>query len=791
MAHDDDDLGELSERPREHDAPLETREGTVKKVVWQAGGSPRKILKVAVIEAADPYKRRRQTVLQTWKGKVGIDVEVGSVIAVEGYVTRDNYGESFEVTRVLSHTPFSRDGMKMWLMKRLPDIGEVRALALADMFPGEQLFSVIKDHPEQLTAVNGITEARATAIQKAYLIYEHERIPVAELVSWGIDFQLASEAVETLKVMGLKRVLSEDAFELVDLPGWSFKMVKEFVSRQGNPYHMELRDPRLIRAYMREVMERLQDGDSKLRELMSGIMPGVEMSNNEKYKPVWNRDGGDCFIGREHAKSALAMFSKFGYSMQDLGAILKESKHLAIRDNALFLANIDEAERNVARVLRRKIGKDVKVEPVEFVAEPGRPTLDPSQREAAEALVFSPLAVMTGGPGTGKTTTLRSALRAMEERDQKVVLASPTGKAAQRMTESTGRPATTIHRLLEWTPTGFKRNETNPIEANVIVIDESSMLDIELASSLMSAVGNARLILVGDEDQLPPVGPGQVLTDIMKAKVGEEHAVPVYRLTKTHRQAGENWVIANASRIIQGMLPSLAPVTGPDGDFRFEEARSSNEIMEKVVRAYEIARQNGYEQQMQVLTPVRRAGMGANAHDINLAVQKRLNPRSTANTGYAQGGDGYRIFPGDKVIYTKNTPKLGLVNGNMGWVEEIDQDDANVQSMFALVRIDGLKNENREDGLFELRAEHFKHLWLAYAMSIHKSQGSEWPFVHVVMDNAHSRMLKRQLLYTAVTRTSRNLVIVGSRSAVEQAATGPRQNQRWTKLSERIAGEPV
>jgi len=304
----------------------------------------------------------------------------------------------------------------------------------------------------------------------------------------------------------------------------------------------------------------------------------------------------------------------------------------------------------------------------------------------------------------------------------------------------------------------------------------------------MLAVGNARVILVGDKDQLPPVGPGQVLTDVMKAKSG----VPVHQLTTIHRQAGENWVIANARKIIQGMLPSLASVSGPSGDFRFEETSNSQAIIEKIVRAYEIARQGGYEKQMQVLTPMRKPGRGANSWDINMQVQERLNPRSRNDREmYVPGGQKYKIYIGDKVIFTKNNPKLGLVNGNMGWVEDIDQDDDNVQNRFALVRIDGLENENRQDKLFELRAEHFKALWLAYAMTIHKSQGSEWPFVFVIMDPTHSRMLKRQLLYTAVTRTSRNLVIVGSRGAVEQAATSEMQNLRWTKLAERLAGEPV
>ena len=789
MPYDDDEI-ELSETPaNDDDGPVEIREGTVERVVYEQGGNDFKTLKVAVIEAHDPYKKKRRTVTETWVGNVGADVGVGSVLKVQGrWVEHPKYGRQFLVLFVESHTQHTRDGMKTWLMKRLPDIGEVRALKLADMFPGEQLFSVINDHPEQLTAVSGITEERAQAIHKAYKIYEHERIPVAELVTLGINWNLASTTVETLGVVGLKRVLKEDAFELVDLPGWSFSKVKEFVEREDSPYAMEARDPRIIRAYMREFLERLQDGDSKIRELVAGIMENRKLTREEEYRPVWGRDGGDCYLDREKVSQALQRYVRMGYTLKELGQILTTSKYLTTRTNALFLTNIDKNESTIAEVLLKKSGWDKKTETIDFTS-PGRPPLDESQRIAAEALVFSPLAVMTGGPGTGKTTTLRSALDAMNKRGETVVLASPTGKAAQRMTESTGRPATTIHRLLEWTPQGFKRNRDNPIEGNVVVIDEASMLDVELAASLMSAIGSARLILVGDSDQLPPVGPGQVLTDVLKAK----SIVPVYQLTKTHRQAGDNWVIDNARRIIQGTLPSLASVTSPHGDFRFEEARNSQEIIDKVVRAYEIARQNNYDKQMQVLCPIKKKDVGASAYNINLAVQAKLNPRSQSGNkrDMLPGGDKYNIYIGDKIIYTKNTPKIGLVNGNTGWVEDIDQDNQSEQTKFALLRIDGLENENRADGLFEVRAEYFKNLSLAYAMTIHKSQGSEWPFVFVVMDPRHGRMLKRQLLYTAVTRTSRNLVIVGMRSAVEQAATSERQNERWTKLTERLMGEPV
>jgi exodeoxyribonuclease V alpha subunit len=535
--------------------------------------------------------------------------------------------------------------------------------------------------------------------------------------------------------------------------------------------------------------------------------------------PDWGRgEGGDCYLMpktvghlcREEGWLANPRTGGGGpYTPEQIAEILKESPYLAVRTHALFLADIDTAERTVAEDLR---GRSVDV-PVQPMVLPSRIQLDPSQEMAASALVQLPVACMTGGPGTGKTTTLRTALDAMSARGETLKLASFTGKAARRMGQATGRPASTIHRLLEWTPTGFRRDAGNPIEADVVVIDEASMLDIRMASYLIDALApGTRLLLVGDSNQLPPVGPGQPFTDILRARHGDNFVVPVFWLTTTHRQAGENWVIDNAPKIIADPpkpLPSLQEMDSPDGGFRFIETywnprdphnieRSANEIVDYVIRAYQQARERGWEQQLQVLTPMRKPDPRATAHTINLAVQAVLNPRSTSTdkSKYFDGGRNekskrYRIYQDDKVIFTRNTPKLGLSNGDIGVVLEVYMNSRKASESFAKVRFDGLEDEDHPDGIYTLEGNHFQHVDLAYAMTVHKSQGSEWENVIFVADAAQRRMLKRQLLYTAVTRTSKNLHIVGSVEAIKIAVNSEMSNNRWTKLTDRLLGLPV
>jgi len=367
---------------------------------------------------------------------------------------------------------------------------------------------------------------------------------------------------------------------------------------------------------------------------------------------------------------------------------------------------------------------------------------------------------------SGKTHTLKSALDIVESRGERVALAAPTGKAAKRMSEVTGRPASTVHKLLEWSPEGWRRGEGTPLDADVVVIDETSMLSIELAAALFDAIGDGtRLILVGDVDQLPPVDPGQPLADIICSG-----KVPVHRLTTTHRQSSKSWVIDNAKRIINGEVPSLES----DGSFDFMPCKDSDMIVEVVV-----ALQKKFPN-VQVLTPEHKNGAGTVR--LNNEIQAAVNPRCKDQWASFVESNGCRIFAGDRVIYTRN--QLGLVNGDIGVVEDVEVIG---NRRVVTVRFVGVDNPEHAEGLFVLQDGNVRPLQLAYALTVHKFQGSQHPEVVVVADEAHWSF-RRQLLYTAVTRTSDKLGIIGSREAVARAVAKPRDTNRRTRLVERIGG---
>jgi exodeoxyribonuclease V alpha subunit len=467
----------------------------------------------------------------------------------------------------------------------------------------------------------------------------------------------------------------------------------------------------------------------------------------------------------ERAALLLKIAKGTGAKPATVGDAIYHSQRVVLRSREVLLRRIDQAERIVADRLLELAASA----PVEPAAEPELPEyLDDSQHAACIGLLQGHVSVLTGGPGTGKTTTLKAALDAIEAEGARILLAAPTGKAAKRMAEVTGRPATTIHKLLGWTPDGWKFNEENPVGADVVVVDETSMVDIELAASLMLGLGDARLIIVGDVDQLPPVGPGQPLQDVIASG-----AVPVYRLTKTHRQSGESWVVDNAGKIIAGTTPDL----NPGGGFEHVACADSESIIGAVLRLYR------HDPDVQVLTPEHKKGAGTVA--LNLAVQRELNPESQDEWADHLKVQGYKIYAGDRVLYTKNSVDLGLVNGDMGRVVEVITRGDNT---FAVIDFDGIDNPEHPKGYWELSGSQASPITLAYAMTVHKSQGSEWGHVVVVTDTAHWS-LARRLFYTAVTRTSNLLTVVGAEEAITRACESNRNLSRRTLLRERLAPE--
>jgi exodeoxyribonuclease V alpha subunit len=446
-------------------------------------------------------------------------------------------------------------------------------------------------------------------------------------------------------------------------------------------------------------------------------------------------------------------------------------------ERAVYLPPIWQSERGVARRLRTLLGRSIRVDDrrIEdwldrFNAKRGIELSD-EQRRAVHRAAAERVFVLTGGPGTGKTSTLRTMVALFSAMGRSVLLASPTGRAAQRLSDVTGREAKTIHRLLEFDPSqmAFKRNEEWPLEADVVIIDEASMIDVVLANSLFKAIHpESQLILVGDVDQLPSVGPGTVLRDLI-----DSGAVPVARLTQVFRQAAESLIVQNAHRINRGEFPRLVKPGEHKSDCYFIEADEPDEIVELIVKsvAQSLPGRFGYDpmKDIQVLAPMNRGRVGA--HHLNGLLQAALNPPGAGKTELTRGSRILRV--GDKVIQRVNNYKLEVFNGDVGTIEKIDLEDQMIAVRFA-------------DRLVAYDYADVMDLAHGFAVSIHKSQGSEYPAVVIPLHVQHFLILSRNLLYTALTRAKKTVVMIGMTKAIGMAMHNLEATRRFTGLAREL-----
>jgi exodeoxyribonuclease V alpha subunit len=443
----------------------------------------------------------------------------------------------------------------------------------------------------------------------------------------------------------------------------------------------------------------------------------------------------------------------------------------------VFLAALHAAERTIAARIRSLSAGRVAWKPVDadkaiaWVESRLSMALAPSQAEAVRLALSSKFLVITGGPGVGKTTLLKGILAILGVRQVRVALCAPTGRAAKRLSETTGLDARTIHRLLEVDPRtgGFKRQESHPLECDLLVVDETSMVDVPLMHALLRAVPpHSAVFLVGDVDQLPSVGPGQVLADVI-----ESGAVPVVRLTEVFRQAAASRIIVNAHRINRGEMPEPTPA-GETSDFYLSEVEDPEQ---GAARLLQIVRERiparfGLDpvRDVQVLCPMNRGALGARA--LNLSLQQLLNPGREPRVERF----GWVYAPGDKVMQVENDYDKDVYNGDLGFVTAID-----LEASELVVDFDGRPVVY---GFSDL-----DRLVLAYATTIHKAQGSEYPAVVIPVSTQHYPMLQRNLVYTGVTRGRKLVVLVGQRKALAIAVAGRQARRRWSKLGEWLRQE--
>ena len=448
-------------------------------------------------------------------------------------------------------------------------------------------------------------------------------------------------------------------------------------------------------------------------------------------------------------------------------------ENLKIEDEAIYLPPFYFSEVGTANKLKtllttRQQNMFEKEPDIAAISKKTGITYDDLQAEAIRTAVHNKVMVLTGGPGTGKTTTEDGIIAAFKEMGLHILLAAPTGRAAKRMTEATGMEAKTIHRLLEFNPAeGYKRNDENPLEGDALIIDECSMIDIVLMNSLLKAVpSDMRLLLVGDVDQLPSVGAGNVLRDIIASGV-----VPVVRLTRIFRQAQTSRIIMSAHAINEGRMPDIR--NGKQSDF-FMECEEPEQIASTIVdlvshrlpKAYNIPRSN-----IQVLTPKQRSVIGAN--NLNISIQQRVNP-----TGNGLTRAGFTFRKGDRVLQLKNDYTKEVFNGDIGLITAVNMEDRTLTVSF-----DGKEVEYESTELDELS--------LAYATTIHKSQGSEYPIVVIPVHFTNYVMLQLNLIYTAVTRAKKVCIVIGQRRALWYAVSHVTVTERNTKLKERLQGKTI
>jgi len=679
---------------------------------------------------------------------------VGEQLLLDGeWSEHPEYGRQFKATAYESAAPQNVKGILRFLSSgQVKGVGPATAEKIVRAF-GAQALEVLEKEPARLTALEGIGEKRATMIAASL----RERREIMRVMSFLQGFGVGpGYAARIYRKYGeaTKDIVSKNPYQLAeDVFGVGFRTADKIALEMG----LAPASSHRLRAALLFLLNQAQEEGH------------VFLPVEELFSRVW-----EALDLEEDSEWAELMEKQLKRLAQD-GLLVLEGLP---GGTAAYLAPLYHAERYVAHKLRELARYSFSEVPDSLASEEAIAGLSEGQRQAVLQALSHGLLVITGGPGTGKTTTTKSLLALFARQGLEVLLAAPTGRAAKRMTEATGREAKTIHRLLEYAYSEgegyrFQRNEARPLRAHVLIVDEVSMVDVLLFCQLLKAIpAGCRLILVGDADQLPSVGPGNVLREIIASG-----GVPVARLEQIFRQAERSAIVTNAHLVNAGKLPQWE---GSSGEFCFISQSEPEQILEQILdlcsRRLPRYRNKDAINDIQVLSPMRRTVLGV--ENLNLHLQQRLNPPAPHKTELRVGNTVFRL--GDKVMQIRNNYQKEVFNGDIGSITYLNLEDGELTVCYP--DVSGLR-----EVLYDL-AE-LEELVLSYAVSVHKSQGSEYPVVILPVVTQHYVLLQRNLLYTAITRAKDLVVLVGTRKALAIAVRNNKVETRYTRLAARLNGQ--
>ena len=758
---------------------MPTLEGSVENIVFRNEDNHYTVARFRPNDSGRLFRDDLMTIVGVLPG-----IQVGELLSVEGEWEKDpKYGRQLHVSSFTQRLPASAEGITRYLSSGLiKGIGPKKAKLIVDHF-GEQTLAILEQQPEQLAEVKGISAKDRQQIIQTWSEQSEIKELHLFLQSHEVSVNVATRIYKHYGKESIK-VIRENPYQLADdVQGIGFRTADDIALKLGLPSDSV---PRLATG-LKYVLAQAANEDGHCYLLEGNLLTRAASILHAPYEALpaameQLRSDRDVFIEPPSLLEQIAHPQSQADDEPPIDWSEVEDQEPQAR---VYFGPFWHAESGSARLLRVLLNSPSDLPPASQqlwdtvftrLKQNGNMHLTEKQREAVQTAYGKKVSILTGGPGTGKSTSLRALLMLLRNRKIDVALAAPTGRAAKRLSEATGVQGTslqakTLHRLLEYAPhdNSFQRNEENPLPHQFVIVDEFSMVDILLFYHLLKALPRTtHLLLVGDADQLPSVGPGNVLRDLLRSE-----AIPTVLLTELFRQAQQSKIIVNAHRINTGLMPQLKSDASSDFFFFSEEdpARMQQLVLDLVQRRLPTRYNLNPKTDIQVLAPMYRGPVGVTT--LNEELQARLNPRASAEVEW--GGRIIRV--GDKVMQVRNNYDKGVFNGDVGWVRSINREDSELHVEF---------QEEAGPLLVAYEFAELDELILAYAVTVHKSQGSEYPAVVLPLTREHSMLLQRNLLYTAITRAKRLCVLVGQPRALELAVRNDRVTQRNTGLAERL-----